>query len=61
LPVLPYFSLGLLNKNALEMVQSGFKKSVELENCFSVKELSRKSYLSKKMVDTLLKIALFKI
>ena len=43
------------------MVQSGFKKSVQLANCFSVKKSSRKTYFSKEKVDTLLKIALFQI
>ena len=43
------------------MVQSGFKKSVQPENYFSVKKSSRKTYFSKKKVDTLLKIALFQI
>ena len=61
MPVLPYFSLGLLNKNALEMVWSGFKKSVQPRNYFSVKKSSRKTYFSKEKVDTFLKIALFKI
>ena len=43
------------------MVQSGFKKSVQPKNYFFVKESSRKTYFSKKKVDTLLKIALFQI
>ena len=43
------------------MVLSGFKKSVQPKNYFSVKKSSRKTYFSKKKVDTLLKIALLQI
>ena len=43
------------------MVCSGFKKSVQPRNYFSVKKSSRKTYFSKEKVDTFLKIALFKI
>ena len=43
------------------MVWIGFKKSVQPKIDFSVKKSSSKTYLSKKKVDTLLKIALFQI
>ena len=53
--------LGLLNKKALKMVRSGFKKSVQSKNDSSIKKSLRKIYFSRKKVDTLLKIALFQI
>ena len=41
------------------MVLCEFKNNVQPEKHYSIKKSSRKTYFSKKKVDTLLKIALF--